>query len=58
MFKWQISLDRHNAGLKFNCCLRFDPRNFLLPSTFNNLLKTSFFISLCMPKTAADVADR
>jgi hypothetical protein len=26
-------LDRHNAGLKFNYCLRFDPRHFSLLST-------------------------
>jgi hypothetical protein len=42
MFKSQISLGCHNAGLKFNYCLRFDPRKFLLPSTFNNLLKRRF----------------
>ncbi len=30
----QIKLDRHNAGLKFNYCRRFDPPNFSLPSTF------------------------
>jgi hypothetical protein len=34
MFKLQISLDRHNAGLKFNYCLRFDPHHFSLPSTY------------------------
>jgi hypothetical protein len=33
-FKWQINFDRHNAGLKFNYCLRFDPRHFSLLSTF------------------------
>ncbi len=27
--------DRHNAGLKFNYCLRFDPSHFSLPYTFN-----------------------
>ncbi len=35
MFKLQISMDRHNSGLKFNYCLRFDPHHFSLPSTFN-----------------------
>jgi hypothetical protein len=37
----QISnnFDRHNAGLTFNYCLRFDPPNFSLPSTFNTTLK-------------------
>jgi hypothetical protein len=34
MFKLQISLDHHNARLKFNYCLRFDPCHFSLPSTF------------------------
>ncbi len=38
MFKLQISLDRHNAGLKFNYCLRFDPHHFSLPSTLKKLL--------------------
>jgi hypothetical protein len=32
--KLQINLDRHNAGLKFDYCLRFDPPHFSLPSTF------------------------
>jgi hypothetical protein len=36
-FKFKITLDRHNAGLKFNCCLRFGPPNFSLPSTFKGL---------------------
>jgi hypothetical protein len=35
MFKFNITLDRHNAGQKFNCCLRFDLPNLSLPSTFN-----------------------
>jgi hypothetical protein len=35
MFKLQINFDHHNAGLKFNNCLRFDPRHFSLLSTFN-----------------------
>jgi hypothetical protein len=30
-FKLQINFDRHNAGLKFNYCLRFDLPNFSLP---------------------------
>jgi hypothetical protein len=34
-FRFKITPDRHNAGLKFNCCLRFGPPNFSLPSTFN-----------------------
>ncbi len=33
MFKFHINFDSHNAGLKFNYCLRFDPPNFSLPST-------------------------
>jgi hypothetical protein len=33
-FKLKINFDRHNAGLTFNYCLRFDPPNFSLPSTF------------------------
>jgi hypothetical protein len=45
MFKWQISLNRHNAGLKFNYCLRFDPCHFSLPSTFN---VCSFFIVMLL----------
>ncbi len=43
MFKFKITLDRHNAGLKFNCCLRFGPPNFSLPSTFNSPKKTRRF---------------
>jgi hypothetical protein len=38
--KLQINFDCHNAGLTFNYCLRFDPPNFSLPSTF----KTDFSI--------------
>jgi hypothetical protein len=34
MFKFKITPDRHNAGLKFNGCLPFDLPNFSLPSTF------------------------
>jgi hypothetical protein len=37
MFKLQINLDRHNAGLKFSYFLRFDLPNFSLPSTFKML---------------------
>jgi hypothetical protein len=33
----KINFDRHNAGLTFNYCLRFDPPNFSLPSTFKRL---------------------
>jgi hypothetical protein len=40
----QISLDRHNAGLNFNYCLRFDPHHFSLPSTFKTTFqKQTFF---------------
>jgi hypothetical protein len=35
-FKLQINFDRHNAGLKFIYCLRFDLPNFSLPSTFKD----------------------
>jgi hypothetical protein len=36
MLKFKITLHRHNAGLKLNCCLRFDIPNFWLPSTFHD----------------------
>jgi hypothetical protein len=35
-------LHRHNAGLKFSYCLRFDLPNFSLPSTFK-----CFLTSVC-----------
>jgi hypothetical protein len=30
-----MNFDRHNAGLKFNYCHRFDPRHFSLLSTLS-----------------------
>jgi hypothetical protein len=35
MFKFKITLDRHNAGQKLNYCVHPDPPLFSLPSTFN-----------------------
>jgi hypothetical protein len=47
-FKFHINFDRHNAGLKFNYCLRFDPPNFSLPSTLKvpkrEIFVTEFFM--------------
>jgi hypothetical protein len=42
-FKFQITLDRHNARLKLSYCLFPDPPNFSLLYTF----KESGFSSLC-----------
>ncbi len=38
-FKFQITLDRHNARLKLNYCLLPDPPNFSLLSTFKLCLQ-------------------
>ncbi len=35
MFKFKITLDRHNARQKLTYCLLPDPQPFSLPSTFN-----------------------
>ncbi len=47
----QINLDRHNAGLKYNYCLRFDPPNFSLPSTFKQMLNNAHFLRDCIEIT-------
>jgi hypothetical protein len=38
-FKFEITLDRHNARLKLIYCFLPDPLHFSLPSTFNATLK-------------------
>jgi hypothetical protein len=44
MFKFKITLDRHNAGQKFIGCLPFDLPNFSLPSTFKVNFKAKMYI--------------
>ncbi len=36
-FKWQITLDRHNASRNLNKSVLPDPPHFLLPSTFKGV---------------------
>jgi hypothetical protein len=43
--KLQINFDRHNAGLTFNYCLRFDPPNYSFPSTFKTVFRSDLGLS-------------
>ncbi len=55
-FNLQINFGRHNAGLKFNYCLRFDLPNFSLPSTFKEVLQmgsAGFSMPCCRPPSSS-----
>jgi hypothetical protein len=55
-FKFKITLDRHNAGLKFNCCLSFGPPNFSLPSTFKWIERLKLNLRQCCGTETAETA--
>jgi hypothetical protein len=42
-FKWQITLDRHNAIPRLNYYVLPDPSNFSLPSTFKGYISKNYF---------------